>query len=210
MGTLSDLRTRIADDLKRSDLNTQIDKAINRGIEHYSKKNAFWFNETNGDFTTVDGTERYIFSSISVSDIYEVHELTITRNSTDIFPIQHMLFNELKWRNEAGTSYKSVPEAFTVYGSAFYFTPIPDASYTATVYYRKKYTVLSTDTDTNDFTSNAEDLIESRARWWIYNRILRRYDHATQAKAEELDALQALDAESSALLTARRLTPYEW
>ena len=51
MATWDDLISRIADDLNRADLNTQIGVAVNRAITHYQSERT-WFNETTDTFTT--------------------------------------------------------------------------------------------------------------------------------------------------------------
>ena len=83
--------------------------------------------------------------------------------------------------------------------------PIPDSAYTVTYYYRKSYTELSADGDNNDWTNNAEDLIEARATWWLHNRITKDKDEAQIAKAEEMEALRALHTKNRMLLPAQNV-----
>ena len=51
MSTLSQLITRISNDLHRTDLTTQIREAINRAIQHYGRER-WWFLEQSYVFTT--------------------------------------------------------------------------------------------------------------------------------------------------------------
>lgn len=204
MSTLSDLRSRIADDLNRSDLNTQIDKAINRAITHYRKRK-FWFNETTGTFLTVAGQQSYT-TSVIPSDILHIHRLEYSDGNTSYEVIRASIDYI---RNLTSTSGASLPTWYAWYGGKIYFALIPSAVGTVTIYYDKSYSDL-TSSDSNDFTVYAEDLIEARARWWIYNRIIRDADEAVLAKQEELDALQGLDIQTSGKIATGYVAPTQF
>ena len=203
MSTFLQMKNRIADDIKRSDLATQIGVAINRAIEHY-EKDRFFFNETNGTFSTVAGQESYGTSDSVPSTIAEVDTVTLTQTSTNIYPLTKTSFDSIRALNAGGTTARGVPLEYAYYQEKFWFYPIPDAAYTVTVYFKKTYTQLSADGDTNDWTEEAEDLIEARARWWIYRRIIRSPDNiadADMAKAEELEALRSLESKTTMLIS---------
>lgn len=191
MSTLAQMRSRIADDLnKGTTLNTQIDKAINRAIEHYEKQR-FWFNETLGTFATIANQSAYGTADGIPSDIAEIDYLEITSTSTYKLELKRKGFPYvINTIGNGGTS--TYPSCFALFQEKIYLAPIPSAVKTITLYYQQKYTALSLDADTNDWTTDAEDLIESRARWWVYKRIIKDKDHAAEAKAEELEALDAL------------------
>ena len=199
MGTYADLRARIEGDINRSDITTDIQKAINRAIEHYEKER-FWFNENTWTFSTSAGGETIAFASASVSDMLTMDEVTLTRNSTDIYPLEQKTIQELRDINTAGTSTQGPPTIFAIFNDTFYFYPVPDTAYTVTIYGQKSYAALSASADTNDFTTEAEDLIESRARAWVYSRKLRNYEAAAASKTEEMEALAALREKTINLL----------
>lgn len=200
MSTLLEMRSRIADDLDRSDLDTQITKAINRAIEYYEKEH-FFFNETSGTFVTVANQESYGTADSTPSDLLDVQVLTITESSTNIYPLEKVPFDTIRYLNTSGTSSPGIPYNWGYFREKFWFYPVPNAVYTMTVYYLKSYTALSADGDTNDWTEEAEDLIEARARWWLNHRIIKDYEAAAADKAEELDAFLALRIKSDRLLT---------
>src|SRR3990167_6653141 len=67
MTTLTVLKARIADDIARSDLTSQIGEAITSAIEHYDEQR-FYFTESRGStFATVADQSRY--SSSDDADI---------------------------------------------------------------------------------------------------------------------------------------------
>lgn len=192
MSTLSQMRSRIADDLDRSDLSTQIDKAINRAIE-YHEKERFWFNETSGTLTTVANQESYSSSDAAfIANILDVDLVRITFATTDKEELDRKDFNYIQELNNGNSTGR--PTYWAWYQNKIYLSIIPNAAWTITVFYQKKYssTQLSGDSDTNDFTSYAEDLIEARARAWLYARVIKDVDQAQIAKTEEAEALAAL------------------
>lgn len=190
MSTLAQMRSRIADDLDRTDLSTQIDKAINRAIEYYEKER-FWFNEKIATFTTVASQKNYSSSDGIPTDILEIDYVEVTINGRE----DKLIRRTYDWIRELigfdGTGY---PTDYCYYQENFYFYLIPNGAYTITVSYQQKYsgTQLSSDSDTNDFLSYAEDLIEARARAWLYARVIKDVDQAQIAKAEENEAIAAL------------------
>lgn len=194
------MKNRIADDIKRSDLATQIGVAINRAQEHYEKER-FFFNEASGTFSTVAGQESYGTSDSVPSTIAEIDEVTLTQTSTNIYPLIKTSFSSIRGLNVGGTTYRGVPIEYAYYLEKFWLYPLPDAVYTVTVYFKKNYTQLSADGDTNDWTEEAEDLIEARARWWIYKRILRNHEDAGEAKLEEMEALSSLQSKTTMLIS---------
>lgn len=206
MSTLAQMRSRIADDLNRSDLNTQIDKAINRAIEHYEKQR-FWFNEGTWTFTTTTNTETKTFSSASTTDVLETDKVTLTRNSSDIYPLEKKSLSWIRDVNTSGTSSTGNPTAYAIFDDTWYFYPVPNTTYTVTVYGQKSYAVMTADADTNDFTEQAEDLIEAHARWWLYLRVLKDQLNAGIAKVEENEALGALVTKSVNLQSTGKIRP---
>lgn len=208
MSTLAQMRSRIADDLDRDDINTQIDKAINRAIEFYAKKERFWFNEVTASFNTVASQFNYSSSDTGISNIREIDYVKIAIASTLNFDLTPRTYKYVQDSNVG--NYTSQPTDYAYYKENFFIYPVPNAVYAITVSYTKSYTALSLDADTNDFTSNAEDLIEARASWWLYRRILKDYDAAADSKEEELEALQGLRIETARMISTGRVVPTEF
>jgi hypothetical protein len=200
MSTFAQMKTRIADDIKRSDLTTQIGVAINRAIEFYEKER-FFFNETSGTFSTVANQESYGSADSIPSTIAEIDEVTLTQSSTNIFPLDKTSFGSIRGLNSGGTTSTGVPLDYAYYMEKFWLSPIPNGIYTVTVYFKKNYAQLSADGDTNDFTEEAEDLIEARARWWLYKRVIRNKEEAAEAKFEEIEALASLQSKTTMLIS---------
>ncbi len=198
MSTLLEMRSRIADDMLRTDIDTQINKAINRAIVHYEKER-FWFQETTGTLATVSGTQSYGTADGLPSDIKEIDAAKITIAATNKYVLTPRNY---RWILDIDTgAFQSQPYDWAWYRSKVFLHPIPNGVWTITLSYQKSYTTLSADADTNDWTVYAEDLIEARASWWLYSRVIKDQDLAGTAKAEETDALSALREKTRKLVS---------
>ncbi len=197
MSTLAQMRSRIADDMMRSDLSTQIDLAINRAIEYYYNDGGFWFDETTGTFATIVGQETYGTADGLPSDIGEIDFVRITLSSTNK---PELLPRSYPWiqKNNIGSA-QGVPSDYAWYQNKIYLYLIPNAVNTVTLSYRKTYAVLSADPDTNNYTTYAQDLIEARAQWWLYDRVLFDDARAATMKKHEEDAYRVLMNRDEAL-----------
>ncbi len=188
--TFLQMQQRIADDLDRQDLYTQIQKAINRAIIHYQTE-PFWFKETSTTFPAVSGQEEYVYGTGSVpSDVEMIDILERQYNGDKVTMTEITPFElEAKQSNDA----TGIPDEYAQYQNRIKLYPIPNQSgITMLIKYTKNYTALSADADTNDWLTYAEDLIEARARWWMNLRIIRDEAAAAADNAQEISALEAL------------------
>ena len=203
MATFATIRSRIADDINRSDLTSQINTAINRAISYYAKRYRFWFNETTATFNTVASQGSYTSTDTSITNIREIDYVKIaiqSNNNYELVPVTYKTLQDDNVSNHTGD-----PAEYAYYKENFFLYPVPNAAKTITVSYVKSYTDLSADADTNDFTEEAEDLIESHASAWVYARVLKDYDAATVSKAEEKEALAALMSETARMISTGRI-----
>lgn len=86
MSTYAQMQAKIADDLNRSDLTTQIQREINRAIRKYASF-PFWFSSTSANFQTANGQWTYdtadgIPSNIRIVDYLRVNQSTQTVYTT--------------------------------------------------------------------------------------------------------------------------------
>jgi hypothetical protein len=203
MATLATMRSRISDDLLRTDIDTQIDKAINRAIEYYEKER-FWFSETTGTFTTVASQQAYSSSNASfIALLAEIDLVRVTLSASNIYALDLSSYAEIL--NKDTGNFTSTPSEYAFYKQNIYLYPTPNDAWTVTVSYQKKYAELALAADTNDFTTDAEDLIEARARWWLYSRVIKDMEQAQIAKAEEIEALTALRIKTNKLTSTGQI-----
>ncbi len=187
MSTFVQMRAVIADDLDRDDMTTQINRAINRAIKYYERK-PFWFKETIGTFSCVASQKIYTTSTIP-TDISEIDRMEVVVSGND-YEVTEKTFDEIE---DMDVSHQTgIPEFYAYYDDSIYLYPIPNSTYTMRIAYTKTYSQLSADSDTNDWTTDAEDLIEARALWTIYSRTIKDDEEANKYKAIEQDALEDL------------------
>lgn len=207
--TLATMRSRIADSINRTDLNSQIDREINRAIQYYANKKNLWFTETTGTFSTVANQETYTSSDAAfIANIQEIYYMKLILASTNH---QELEPRSIEWIQEMNVGRATgYPSDYALFENKIYLYLIPNAVNTITIYYSKTYADLSLDADTNDFLSYAEDLIESRATWGILYKILKNYDAAGITKAAEIDYLSALESIDENKKSTNQIEPSGW
>lgn len=203
---LSDITSRIADDLNRSDLTTQTYTAVNRAIKHYEKE-PFWFKETTGTFVTIASQQSYGTADGLPSDISRINRLEITLSAGRYF----LTPRNINWiQNQNPNGATGDPTDYAWWQNKIWLSLTPNQVNTITAYYTKTYADLDIANPTssaNDWLTYAEDLIEARARKWIYARILKDPDNAALAAQEEMEALNALLDKNEGHTAQAAITP---
>jgi len=166
MSTKAEIREQVLNDLFRTDLTSEVELAIDYAIRRLSSQ-PWWFLEKRDTIATVSGGE-YLDVTASLSTIKDI---TITDGSWvhDLLPISLEEFNE---RYISGSEYKGLPHYFTLYGSQLRLLPIPDASYTVTLYYSMIPPTISAGAS-NEWTTNYPDLVRREAGVDVAASVLR-------------------------------------
>jgi hypothetical protein len=202
MGDYVTLRNRIIDELANDGALTtaQVNYAIADTIKAYERRE-WWFNSDLNNrapvitsFTTVANQEYYSASDWSpLNDAVQIDTMTVTYNGVQI-PLKPVAFDEI---NDVQTGYGiSVPRVFAYYDAAIRFYPIPNDAYVITVGYTQRFTALSADSDTNAWTTEAEELIRQGAKRRIALNYFHSVDVAQRCAILEQEALDALLAEN--------------
>jgi hypothetical protein len=140
---------------------TQIQRSILSAVAHYARER-FYFNTKTNTFSTVADQEYYSSSDFSdLANLVEIHGMTVTHGSTKL-PLKSMDFQPIN-DGQSG-SVKGLPRYYAYYKQNLRLYPIPDAVYTMTVAYLYKLTALSASSDSNAWTTDAEELIRNRAK----------------------------------------------
>lgn len=207
MASFVTMQRRILGELQRSELNTAvspltlspIQMAIIDAVNHYQRFR-FWFNETSATQNTVAGTATYNWPSTMV----QLDSLVITVNSR-LYTLTQVTPREIDdMYNNA--SFQGQPTVFAEYAQQFRLYPTPDAVYTLTQYFLKNYTTLSADVDTNVWTTEAEELIRTRAKKLLAAQYLQDLPTLVPAlQAHEQDVLAGLQRQTVASTSSGRL-----
>lgn len=183
MSTYTQLQSRIADDLNRTDLTSQIQQHILLAVQHY-KSERFWFNETNTTLTAVVA-QGYVAAP---SDILKIDHFYLTISGKNIELIPEEINDVIEFRPTTNGR----PRAFCYYQNRFELDRLPDTAYSMPLYYVKELTALAAAGDSNGWTTDGEDVIVFHAEKMIYANVIKDMDKAAAAAQLEKDALTQL------------------
>lgn len=194
MATLSDLKTRIADELTRDDMGSggEAEGALNRAIDSaidQSENELFWFNHSNTTANTVGGV-----STIAVPTGMRV----VSQVSYLEEPLIRDRLDRLQPLTETG-----IPSRWAQDGDTIYLWPQPDAAYSLSIQGTADVGTPASDGDSNIWTTEAYDLIAARVKARLLRFPFRDPDGLALARDEEAEALFALRQETR----KRRQTP---
>lgn len=195
MSTYTQLQSRIADDINRTDLTTQIQQQILLAIQFY-KEERTWFNETSTTLTATVG-QGYVTAP---TDILIIDRFYITISGKNIELIRRDLNSVIEYRPTTNGR----PRAFAYHQNRFELDRLSDSAYSMPLYYVKELTALSGASDTNGWTTDGEDLIVFRAEKMLYANVIKDFEKAQAAALLEKDALTHLRG----LRTARTARGY--
>lgn len=202
MSTYGTMLSRIADDLDRTDLSTQIQTAVQNAVRYYERRK-FWFNEGRATASTTASTDTYAVPTDYMSGL----RMEITVNGST-YPLA---LRDINYLDSIGvTTNTGQPFDFAVLAEEFRLYPVPDQAYTLTLTYNRSLGELSASNDTNAWMVEAEDLIRFRAEWEIYQYILKNVDQAAYCKQGESDALTSLLDHTGRYVSTGNITPSYW
>lgn len=200
MSDLAALKARIADELNRSDLTSQIASAITRAIEFYADER-FSFNEGRLTLSTTANSD-YADYPTGLRKIDSVYA-TVAGHRYELVKRE---FDELdRWHGASDTS--GQPLDYAVRGTQFYIYPTPNAAYALAVTGIYDQPALSADTDTNAWcTGVAQDLITARCKYTIARDITFDSEVMRNSAIAEREALNRLRSETHALVADGRVS----
>lgn len=177
MTTLGIMMDRIADELARSDLTTEIGGAIRSAINHYAGQR-WWFNEVaDYSFTTSSSLEVY-----PVPADFEHLVIMQTIIGGQRVPCDAQTYDTIRrWQTNMVFGQ---PTDFAIYNQQLVVYPIPNGPYVEVLSYIQSVSTLTTTTCTNAFMTYGEELIRNRARADIQVNFLR--DAAMTAEMQQM------------------------
>lgn len=192
--TFGDLCNRIADELGgRTDLLTAstgltdspIQLAILDAVSLWDGER-FYFNEyrTTGAFSTVAGQEFYTSSDwADIATIGHIDKLSvlISGNRYFMWPRTEEYMEDIS----INPSWRGQPVDYAYYNFQLRFYPIPDNAYPVNVLGTKSFAALSSNSDSNVWTTEAEAMIRATAKMYLYRDTLQD-DGRAQAMANAM------------------------
>lgn len=184
MATLSDLKTRIADELTRDDMGSggeaegALNRAIDSAIEFYADE-LFWFNRDTGTRATTAGVD-YVALPTSMRRAEQVSYLQQPLIKVDLREIEDL--------TDSGQ-----PSRWAENGDNIQLWPVPDAAYTLAI---SGVAELGTPVTSNAWTTDGYDLIAARVKVILCRFPFRDTEGLAMAQQEEAQVLGKLLRES--------------
>lgn len=158
MATLQQIRERVSRKLQDANNTSRsvevVDEEINRSIRYYQNYR-FWFNDKETTITLVAGQQLVPNIPTDVISELQVNGLMLidAQVKIDLIKLHPDDFFD-RDQDQTGRPYY-----YTYRNNEYLLLPIPQRAYELKFRYLEKYADLVDNSDTNDFTDNAEDLI---------------------------------------------------
>lgn len=183
MSTYTQVQSRIADDINRTDLTSQIQQQIKLAIKHY-RTFPMWFNEAR---TTLTASSSASFLTVP-SDFLDTVELAIKVSGYPVPMKSKPLVEIVQYRPTSG----SQPTSYCYFGDRFELDYEVNTQYEFPLWYIKELTELSAGGDENEWLKSGEDLIVYRAEKMLYASVIKDKAQAKVAAELEREARTAL------------------
>lgn len=192
MTTLSTMKARIADELARSDLTSNIAYAISDAIAAYQDER-FWFNESRAiTFSTV--TDQEFYDSNDAADLARLTKIDyiVYYQDNQPYELKPMRPVDMEYASSSATSTGS-PSWYCYYNQQLRFYPVPDQAYTVRVAAAVTVAEPASDAEaSNPWMTHAERLIRSRAKTELALHVLKDMDLATTMSEAVTEAYEQL------------------
>jgi hypothetical protein len=158
----TDMRDRIASELNRSDLTTEIDRQINNAVRHYESTRMRWNEVRDWNVGTTSAGARYYSLT---TDFLSMDTLKVIRNGSYV----SLAEKPFRWIDERDTSdapTQGVPTYYTIYADLLRVYPTADSSMTMLGSYIKRAsttTLTASSSTTWLHFRGGEELIRARA-----------------------------------------------
>lgn len=188
--TLGELKARVADELNRDDLTTQIATSVTAAIYQWGATR-FWKTESaQTSTTTLGGQYADVPAGMRVVDIVQVQV------GGTWYPLKARTLAEIEdWHGAA--SNQGQPTDYAIEGTRVRLYPAAADAYALAFTGIFSLPALADDDDTNFWTEEAADLIVATAKYRLYRDVIRDAEAMTFAKAAENEALEYLRDETN-------------
>lgn len=195
MATFGEIIAQVANDLARTNINSEIGDEVNNAIRFYDTKRV-WFNERRDiTFSTVAAQEEYTSADNAyIDDLIKIDGMFTTLGSGDkwiMTPMDAVWRESLTPPNDPGR-----PTHYTYINRVLRLWPVPDAVYTVRVMGWYRLAALSADSDTNIWTQEASDLLRLSAKRRVLANVVQDYEMAAAVQSLEREAWDAIERET--------------
>jgi hypothetical protein len=183
MTTLAIMKARIANELRRDDLTSDIADAITSAIDAYNHE-LLYFNEfRTTTFNTVAGQSIYTSSDeATLGRILKIKYAFLLVGTIPYKMCQRHIEEVENWN--LWTGYSGEPDQYAWFGQQLHISPIPGDVYTVRLGAYLKMAAPADADIGNVWMTDAERLIRCRAKGELYTHVIK-----LPAKAEEMFAM---------------------
>lgn len=204
MTTLAVMKSRIASEVRRSDLTQQIDSAIKTAIAAYQHER-FGFSESRDiTFSTVLNQEIYSASSVpELALVRKIDNVHVSVSDASI-PLEHISQERIEFLSQNGTQ-AGDPLYYSWFARQFRIYPVPAQVSTVRIAGHAHVAAPATDDEAaNPWMTDAERLIRSRAKYELAIHVL------LDDKLGQMMSDAVLEAENQLLVLANREQVPRW
>jgi hypothetical protein len=195
------MKSRIASELRRTNITTQIASAIETAIESYRHERFFWSETREIYFNTVDGQWQY--DSSDDADLGNIlrWDYVLTEVGDNFFTLMPMSPAEIEILNGDGDFFGQ-PLNWGFYNEQLLIYPIPNGAFPIRIGGMIAKASPASDAETgNPWMTSAEKLIRCRAKYELYTHVL-----ADQVMAAQFNPDNDLGPTAKALQELRQRT----
>lgn len=212
MSTLEIMKARIADELARGDITSQIAYAITDAIEAYEDER-FFFNESRDlTFSTVASQEFYDEDDDADIGLIQKIDYAFVYIGDQAYELRYQRPEEMESQSVVSSTVNR-PWEYTWYGNAIRLYPIPDGVYTVRVGASYKVAAPASDDEAgNPWMTHAARLIRSRAKNELALHVVMDEELAATMAVAVKEAFDQLKGRTAQLTQAAkaRVKPMEF
>jgi hypothetical protein len=196
MTTLTVMKARVASELRRDDLTSDIADAITSAIDAYSHTLLFFNEFRTTTFSTV--ADQSIYTSSDSADIGRVLKIVYAFLMVGTIPYrmcQKHIQDLESWN--LWTTFTGEPDEYAWFGQQLHVSPIPSGAYTVRLGAYLKMPAPASDAEaSNVWMTDAERLIRCRAKGELYTHVIKKPEAAQEMFAMAEEALKQLKEKS--------------
>lgn len=195
MSDYGTMQARIADEIARADLASQIRNAIQSAIEEHTEK-PLYFLEATEDFSLSVGAAYITTTDFpGLATHVEIQRLRLTQSASSRFDLRRESFADIdSW--DTNPASRGMPGHWTYWQDQLRFYPIPDMGYLVTAYMTQRLAALSADSDTNAWMTAGERLIRHTAKKILWRDVIMDAGMTALCQTAEDRALADLTMEN--------------
>lgn len=211
-GTLGYLKDKIADQIARADLTTQIAETVNDAIIFYQPHRFIFSEGRDTSLSTVSGQEFYGVADdalLGSGGLFEFDYITVTIGTAQ-FDLPRVQPERIELLSQSGTQ-MGQPQCYSYYNYQMRLYPVPNVVYPLTIAAHQRIAPpAADDTAGNPWMVDGERLIRGRAKYELALNYTSDLDEAQRMTAYVSEAFDELVARTNRLAGLGMLTPTQF